>query len=164
MLVTRMRTKACREMLRRLGYGRLACACNNRPYIVPIYFAYDADRLYCFSTLGRKIEWMRENPLVCVQADEVRGHDDWASVVVLGRYDEIPGTRESSKSREQVRALLKMRSLWWQSGYTASQVRSKAKVPVPVYYCIKIEELSGLRGSPDTRETRKPRSRTAHES
>ena len=67
----------------RLGYGRLACACNNRPYIVPIYFVYDDDRLYCFSTLGRKIEWMRENPLVCVEADEVRGHDDWTSVIVL---------------------------------------------------------------------------------
>jgi hypothetical protein len=89
-------------MLMRLGYGRLACACNNRPYIVPIYFAYDSDRLYCFSTLGRKIEWMRENPLVCVEVDEVRGHDDWASVIVLGQYVEIPNTREYAKSREQL--------------------------------------------------------------
>jgi uncharacterized protein len=46
-------------MLMNLGSGRLAWACNNRPYIVPICFACDADHLYCFSTLGRKIEWMR---------------------------------------------------------------------------------------------------------
>lgn len=144
-------------MLMRLGYGRLACASNNRPYIVPIYFAYDADRLYCFSTLGRKIEWMRENPLVCVEAEEVRGHDDWTSVIVLGHYLEIPNTPESAKSREHVRSLLQKRSLWWQSGYTASQVRRKATLPVPVFYCILIEEMSGLRGSPDIRETRKRR-------
>lgn len=106
MLVTRMRTRECREMLMRLGYGRLGCACNNRPLIVVLYFAYDADRLYCFSTLGRKIERMRENPLVCVEADEVRGHDDWASVVILGQYVEIPNAREYAKSREHVRYLL----------------------------------------------------------
>jgi nitroimidazol reductase NimA-like FMN-containing flavoprotein (pyridoxamine 5'-phosphate oxidase superfamily) len=103
---------------------------------------------------------MRENPLVCVEADEVRGHDDWASVIVLGKYLEIPNTREYAKNREQVRSLLRKRSLWWQSGYTASQIRRKGKPPVPVFYIIHIEEMSGLRGSPDTRELGKSRSHT----
>lgn len=152
MLISKMRSRECREMLERLGFGRLACASNNRPYVVPIYFSYDADRLYCFSTLGRKIEWMRENPLVCVEVDEIRGHDDWASVVVLGQYVEIPNTREYTKSREQIRSLLKKRVLWWQSGYTASQIRRKPKPPIPVFYSIKIEEMSGLRGTADTLE------------
>lgn len=158
MLITKIRSRECREILTRLGYGRLACSSNNRPYIVPIYFAFDTDRLCCFSTLGRKIEWMRENPLVCVEADEVRGHEDWASVVVLGRYLEIPNSREYAKNREEVRSLLQKRSLWWQSGYPASQIRRKGEPPVPVFYIIKIEEMSGLRGSPDTRETRRSRS------
>lgn len=164
MLITKIRSRECRDMLARLGYGRLACASNNRPYIVPIYFVYDADCLYCFSTLGRKIEWMRENPLVCVQADEVVGHDHWASVVVFGQYVEIPNTPAYAKSREYVRSLLKKRALWWQSGYSASQIRRKAKPPAPVFYCIQIEEMSGLRGSPDIRETRKPRAKPSHRS
>jgi nitroimidazol reductase NimA-like FMN-containing flavoprotein (pyridoxamine 5'-phosphate oxidase superfamily) len=104
---------------------------------------------------------MRENPLVCVEVDEVRGHDDWASVIVFGQYVEIPNTREYAKSREHVRSLLQKRSLWWQSGYTASQIRRKDKHPVPVFYCIQIEEMSGLHGSPDIWETRKPRTRHA---
>ena len=62
---------------------------NNQPYVVPIYFAYEPDRLYGFSTVGQKVEWMRDNPLVCVEADEVRAHNEWASVVVLGRYEEL---------------------------------------------------------------------------
>jgi uncharacterized protein len=156
MIITKIRSRECREILTRLGYGRLACSSNNRPYIVPIYFVFDVDHLCCFSTLGRKIEWMRENPLVCVQADEVRGHDDWASVVVLGQYAEIPYTREYAKSRERARTLLQKRSLWWQSGYSASQMRRKGKAPRPVFYTIEIEEMTGLRGSPDTRETPKP--------
>jgi nitroimidazol reductase NimA-like FMN-containing flavoprotein (pyridoxamine 5'-phosphate oxidase superfamily) len=158
MLITKIRGRECREILTRLSYGRLACSCNNRPYIVPIYFAFETDRLFCFSTLGRKIEWMRENPLVCLEADEVRAHDDWVSVIVMGRYLEIPNTREHATNREQVRSLLQKRSLWWQSGYTASQVRRKGKPSVPVFYTIQIEEMSGLRGSPDTREKGKSRS------
>jgi uncharacterized protein len=139
-------------MLSRLGYGRLACASNNRPYIVPLYFSYDADRLCCFSTVGRKIEWMRLNPLVCVQVEEVRGHDEWMSVVIFGKYVEIPNGPEFAKSREDIRSLLQKRSLWWQSGYTASQIRRKPKAPSPVFFYIGIEEITGLRATPDTKE------------
>ena len=157
MLITKIRGRECREILSRLGYGRLACASNNRPYIVPLYFVFDVDRLCCFSTVGRKIEWMRKNPLVCVEAEEVRSHDDWATVIVLGKYAEIPNTSEYAKSRARVRSLLGKRSLWWQSGYTATQIRRKG-TPLPVFYNIQIEEMSGLRGSPDTREAKKLRS------
>jgi uncharacterized protein len=155
MLITKMRSKECREFLTRLGFGRRACACNDRPYIVPIYFSYDADRLYCFSTLGQKIMWMRQNPLVCVEADEIRAHDDWKSVVVLGRYVEIGHAPDDTKARYYVRSLLQKRSLWWQSGYTINQIRRRSKPAVPVYYCILIEQMTGLRGSPDITESRK---------
>lgn len=152
MLITKMRGRECRDLLSRLGFGRLACASNNRPYIVPIYFSYHAERLYCFSTLGRKIEWMRENPLVCVEVDEIVAHNDWLSVVALGHYLEFSNAAKDAKGREYVRSLIEKRPLWWQSGYTAVQVRRKRKPVVPVFYCIQIEEMTGVRASPDTRE------------
>src|SRR5215831_20171651 len=117
MLITKMRTKECRALLMRLGFGRLACASNDRPYIVPIYFSFDGDRLYSFSTLGQKILWMRENPLACVEADDIRAHDDWETIVVLGKYVEISKGPEGAKARHYVRSLLQKRPLWWQSGY-----------------------------------------------
>jgi uncharacterized protein len=157
MIISKMRSRECRELLSRLGFGRLACVSNNRPYIVPIYFVLDNERLYSFSTLGQKIVWMRENPLVCVQTDEIRGHDDWMSVVALGRYVEIPNTTDNQESRAYVRSLLQKRSLWWQSGYSFSQIRRKPKPPVPVFYCVLIEKLSGIRASPDILESSKRR-------
>ena len=157
MLITKLRSRECRELLARLGFGRLACASNNRPYIVPVYFVYERERLYCFSTLGQKIIWMRENPLVCVETDEIRAHDDWTSVVVLGRYVEIPNTPDNRKGWENARALTQKRSLWWQSGYTASQIRRQPKPAVPVFYCILVEQLTGLRASPDFSESSKRR-------
>ena len=94
MLMSEMTRNECRDLVTRLGFGRLACAHQNQPYIVPIYFAYEPDRLYGFATLGRKVEWMRSNPLVSVQVDEVISHFRWSSVVVLGRYEELPDTPE----------------------------------------------------------------------
>ena len=38
--------------------------------------------LYGFTTEGQKIEWMRANPLVCVELDEVENFDQWTSIVV----------------------------------------------------------------------------------
>jgi len=164
MLITKLRTKECRDFLDRVGFGRLACANNNRPYIVPVYFVYDRERLYCFSTLGQKITWMRENPLVCLEADEIHAHDDWVTVIALGRYVEIPNTEEGRKGWEHARALFQKRALWWQSGYTASQIRRQPKPPVPIFYCIMIEQLSGLRGSPDFSESTKQRGKTTGKS
>jgi uncharacterized protein len=98
MLITKMRSRECRELVTRLGFGRLACVSNNRPYIVPIYFSYDADCLYCFSTLGRKIEWMRENPLVCVEVDEIVAHDNWVSVLLSDTTWSFPTLTRTRKA------------------------------------------------------------------
>ena len=61
---------------------------------MPFFFVYDSDFLYSFSTVGQKIEWMRANPLVCVQVDEVVRPEQWVSVIVFGRYEELANTPE----------------------------------------------------------------------
>ena len=54
MVITEMTSKECQEILARTGFGRLGCTRNNQPYVVPIYFAYEPDHLYGFSTFGQK--------------------------------------------------------------------------------------------------------------
>ena len=56
----------CRELLERVSIGRLACSLDNQPYVVPVAFSYEPESIYVFSTLGKKIEWMRQNPKVCL--------------------------------------------------------------------------------------------------
>jgi nitroimidazol reductase NimA-like FMN-containing flavoprotein (pyridoxamine 5'-phosphate oxidase superfamily) len=157
-LIHEMKPQECRELLARVGMGRLGCARNNQPYVVPIYFAYEPDHLYGFSTVGQKIEWMRDNPLVCVEADEVRTHNQWASVVVLGRYEELPDKPEYGELRRQAQAVLAKRFMWWQTGFAASQSRGGSKPAAPVFYCIHIEEISGHQAAPGKFESsRSPR-------
>jgi len=45
---------------------------------------------YAFTTCGQKIEWMRANPLICVEVDEVAADDQWRSLVAIWRYEELP--------------------------------------------------------------------------
>ncbi len=72
MLIRELTRHECLELMTRSRLGRLACAHETQPYIVPIYFAYDNDYLYSFSTVGQKIQWMQANPNVCVEVDEVK--------------------------------------------------------------------------------------------
>ena len=56
MIVRELNDDECRDLLARVEYGRLATVNQNQPYIVPIYFAYEREYLYGFTTLGRKVE------------------------------------------------------------------------------------------------------------
>jgi uncharacterized protein len=153
MLIDRLAPQDCDLVLARVAFGRLACARDNQPYIVPIYFGHQPHRLYGFSTTGQKIEWMRTNPRVCVQVDEILGPDDWSSVIVAGRFEEIPDNAEYQRVREWAKSLLQKRSFWWQPGYAAAQVRSDPQAHAPVFYCIHIEKMTGLRATPGEKLT-----------
>src|ERR1022692_3717393 len=88
-LILEMTREASLDLLARAHLGRLACAQDNQPYVVPFYFAYDNNSLYSFTKAGQKIEWMRANPRVCVEVDDVVSPEEWVSVVVVGRYEEL---------------------------------------------------------------------------
>lgn len=153
MLIREMSSLECSGLLLRAGFGRLACALEGQPYVVPIFFAYESDCIYAFSTLGQKIEWMRLNPRVCVEADEVQSYREWASVVMLGRYEELPDTPACSERRRHAQALLEHRPAWWQAGVAASQSRAEFSADLPIFYCIHITETTGQTASPNPAES-----------
>jgi len=101
MVIREMSREECLRVMAGARVARLACAHNNQPYIVPVYLAYHAASgcLYGFTTPGQKVEWMRANPLVCVEVDEIAAYDQWVSVIALGRYEELPETPGSDDAR-----------------------------------------------------------------
>jgi uncharacterized protein len=149
MLIRDLTPQECRDMLTRIGFGRLACARDNQPYIVPIYFAYEFDLLYGFTTVGRKIEWMRTNPKVCLEVDEVLSHFKWMSVIVMGRYEELPNTPEFRRKREHALVALEKRMFWWRTALAAKQLPTRHKDAEPLFYCIHIDSMTGHRALPD---------------
>lgn len=155
MLIHDMTRQASIDLLARMRLGRLACAHEGQPYITPIYCAYDDNYLYSFSTLGQKITWMRANPLVCVEADELVSPQDWATVIVLGKYEELPDTPEYEAHRKRAYDLLQRRPVWWEPGYVKTVLDEKMRPIEPMYFRIHIDQISGHRGVPDTASSRK---------
>jgi uncharacterized protein len=90
MEINEMTGEECSAFLERASLGRLGCSYENQPYVVPIHFAYDDTYLCAFSTFGQKVQWMRANPKVCVQTDEIQNQGEWVSVIVYGEYEELP--------------------------------------------------------------------------
>ena len=90
------------RLLRRQHVGRLACTADDRPYVVPINYAYDGDFLYGYGVPGRKIDVMRRQPRVCFEVDEVDGESEWRSVVVEGLFEELTEARGRQSALQQL--------------------------------------------------------------
>jgi nitroimidazol reductase NimA-like FMN-containing flavoprotein (pyridoxamine 5'-phosphate oxidase superfamily) len=148
MQVSRLNDEQCRAVLQRASLARLGCAHQNQPYVIPIDVAYDNDHLYVFSTAGQKIEWMRENPKVCVQVDEIARQGEWTSVVVNGTYQELPEPQFTDE-RAQARKLLQRQQHWWLNAAAERQSSRPGRLMEPLFFRIKIESMSGLGATPD---------------
>ena len=147
MLIHELTAAQCREVLGRTTLGRLACARNDQPYIVPIllYFDRAENSLYSFSTIGQKIEWMRVNPKVCVEVDEISDRFHWTTIIVFGRYEEIANSRDESDARRRAHDLFQQRPEWWLPG--GGKLTSGEEHGTPVLYRIRIDSLSGRRAA-----------------
>jgi nitroimidazol reductase NimA-like FMN-containing flavoprotein (pyridoxamine 5'-phosphate oxidase superfamily) len=168
----------CLSVLAEARLARLACAKDNQPYIIPVYIAYDhppdeEPHLYGFTTEGQKAEWMRANPLVCIEVDDVKAFDQWVTVIILGRFEELlesqrdEGERprppqefqpELSKSDQDVersdpRCLayeaMKARPVWWQPGCKPHLHAESTERLNRIYYQIHIDQITGHRAIPD---------------
>jgi len=148
-LIQELSSQASLDLLARTRLGRLACTQGGQPYIVPVYFAYADHSLYGFATVGKKIEWMRANPLVCVEVDEVVSPQQWASVLVFGRYEELPDTPEWQSARAFAHKLLKHSGLWWEPAYVRTILGGASRPLVPLFYRIRIVQTTGHRATPE---------------
>ena len=148
MRVMAISQKECSELLQRVSIGRLACSLRDQPYVVPVAFSYEPDCLYIFSTLGKKIEWMRQNPKVCLQADEIGHRSNWVSVIVTGTYLELH-ERQYPAQREHAMEQLAQYSEWWRNPLAERRELTSDLSIEPVFFRIDIGSMTGLRGVPE---------------
>jgi nitroimidazol reductase NimA-like FMN-containing flavoprotein (pyridoxamine 5'-phosphate oxidase superfamily) len=146
MVIDGLSEQDCRAVLERVPLARLGCALENQPYVVPIYFVYEGDYLYVFSTFGQKIEWMRENPKVCIQSDEIKSESDWLSVVVNGRYEELPQPQYAAELAH-AKTLLAKRYHWWANALAERRIKVGDSSIEPIFFRIRIGSITGLRAT-----------------
>jgi nitroimidazol reductase NimA-like FMN-containing flavoprotein (pyridoxamine 5'-phosphate oxidase superfamily) len=146
MVVHELNRAECAAVLERNSVGRLGYARFDQPHIVPVHYSFDPERdlIYGFSMLGEKIEWMRRNPKVCFEVDEIADKDHWTSVLVVGRYREIHRDPRELESRRRAELLFQQRAEWWLPG--AAKLNSK-EAGHAVIYRISLDKVSGRRAS-----------------
>jgi len=116
---------------------------------VPICFSYEPpNQIYIFSTFGKKIEWMRQNPKVCLEVDEVANRSNWSSVVVEGNYLELEEPQYSTQ-KQHAMGKLEEYSLWWKTPLAQRRETIEDLSIKPVFFCIDVVSMTGLRAIAD---------------
>lgn len=141
-----MTEQECFEFLRHAALGRLACSHQDQPYVVPVTLAYESNSVYVMSTYGQKIEWMRENPKVCILVDELKGESNWTSVIVQGTYLELVEPRYSDEL-EDAKKLLERRTRWWLNAFAERQAKSGDTLIEPIFFRVEIDSVSGMKAT-----------------
>ena len=148
MRIEEMSEKECRALLERSTVARLGCSLEDQPYVLPVYFACESGHIYVLSTLGQKIKWMRTNPKVCMEIDEIASQSQWESVVVTGRYQELPEPLYEEE-RSRARQLLGRRREWWLNALAERRTSEEDLAISPLFFRIDIQSMSGLRAHPE---------------
>jgi uncharacterized protein len=146
MTINEITDKDCRVILARGSIGRLGCSLNDQPYVVPIYFAYEPDYIYALSTVGQKIDWMRKNPKVCIEVDELAHQDEWVSVIANGTYEELAGPPDSAE-QIHARKLLEKQHRWWLNALAERRAKVNDLVIEPLFFRIHADSMTGLRAT-----------------
>jgi uncharacterized protein len=152
MVITEMNEEECGAFLTSASLGRLGCALDNQPYVVPIYFAYEPAYIYVLSTFGQKTEWMRANPRVCLEVDEIKDQSQWVSVIANGRYEELPEPQYTAE-REHARKRLGKRYRWWQNALGERQLRLGDELITSLFFRILIDSMTGLRATGESADS-----------
>ena len=158
MTIQELSRDECLQVLQRNRLVRVACARDNQPYVLPMHVTVyqpfgDDPCFYGFTTIGQKVDWMRSNPLVCVEVDEIVASNEWISVVVFGRYEELSGAPGQEQERNLAHHLLQTSAVWWEPGSTVRTTPDHTgEKPAfePVFYKIKIGKFTGKRATGNT--------------
>jgi len=143
MLISELPRESCIGFMQRVRLGRLACQQGGQPYITPLFFACREEALYSVATLGQKVAWMRANPLVCVEADEIKSPQQWTSVIAFGRYEELPADPQHESERALAFGLLQQQPLWWEPAYAKTIMGGHERPLELIYFRVLIGAISG---------------------
>lgn len=149
MLIKDMTRDRCIDLLKSAHIGHIACTAGLQSYVTPFSFAYGKDFLYCFGTVGKKIQWMRANPLVCVEVENIVSREEWHTLVIQGRYEELPDTPQLAHEIDTAHDLLAKSAVWWEPGYSRT-LNAGGERPIEfIWFRVSILEISGHQAIPD---------------
>jgi nitroimidazol reductase NimA-like FMN-containing flavoprotein (pyridoxamine 5'-phosphate oxidase superfamily) len=131
------------SLLKRVNFGHLGVCKDDRPYVVPIHFAYAGPEILFFTTEGMKTEIIDANPTVCLQVEDIRAREDWESVMITGTAHRLTSEDEIESAMKLIKKINPRLSPAWSIRWMDDWIRSN----VEVVYRISPDTVSGRKAS-----------------
>ncbi|MFY7670269.1 pyridoxamine 5'-phosphate oxidase family protein [Tenacibaculum sp. MEBiC06402] len=82
--------------------GNLSYIYNNKPYVVPITYFFDADKnaFIMYSSVGHKTEALEKNNAVSIGVTEIENINNWKSVLAEGSFEKLSSIDSKAYLRE----------------------------------------------------------------
>jgi len=146
-MIKNLELSECLELLERNYIGRLAFISHGDPYIIPITFFHDSKEkcILSYSAKGHKIEAMRIYDSVALQVDEIKSIQEWRSVLIHGKFEELDGTTAKSYLRKFAEGV--QDTISRKKGATPKFIQDFSsrlqQRGIPIVYRIAINDISG---------------------
>ena len=133
--------KATTELLKRIDFGHLGVCKDNRPYVIPIHFAYGSLGIFFYTTEGMKTEMIDANPTVCLQLEDIRSRDDWESLMITGTAERVVSEELMADAMQLIKKGNPRLAPAWSIRWYDDSIRAIH----PVVYRISMDIVSGRR-------------------
>jgi nitroimidazol reductase NimA-like FMN-containing flavoprotein (pyridoxamine 5'-phosphate oxidase superfamily) len=138
--IDEMSAQEISELLRKIGYGHLGFIHEGKPYVMPMHYYLEGEKIYLFTTEGMKTHDIDMSPKICLQVEEII--DDplhWRSVIVTGQ-----ATRLTEKMEiERVRKLIAEVNPTLSPALNRTWIDSWGRAEVVAIYGVDPSEMSG---------------------
>ncbi|MHC1687509.1 MAG: pyridoxamine 5'-phosphate oxidase family protein [Methanothrix sp.] len=135
---------------------RIAFKGEMHPYIAPFLYVFDGKFIYFLSTkYGRKIEYFRDNPNVCVEIERYTSDlSSFSFVALSGRLIEVEDAEQGRRVRERFVQLIQDRglspnvlsALGHSPDEPVDSLLSEERSSVWKLVGVKVESILGLKG------------------
>lgn len=128
-----------RDFLADQAVGHLAVIDKGKPYVTPMSFVVHENTILLRTGFGRRLEAIRANPDVCVEASRFEPDSgDWTSVVAEGSAQEV--------NDEELEALAVQLLLQKYEASIGSPFRMSVVQPLPTWHVVVQIDVSAIAG------------------
>lgn len=127
--------------------GNLSFIWKSQPYVIPIsyYYSEAENCIISYSSEGHKMDAMRINHAISLGVTEIESVDNWQSILVFGKFQEVDGTHAKEqlhKFTSGVKRIIRERDNKNPQMVNDFSNRTNSKSS-PVVYRINITDISG---------------------
>jgi len=146
-MVKNLELSECLKILGNHFIGRLSYIHGKSPYIVPVTYFHDKEEnsIISYSAEGHKLDAMRKRDSVAFQVDVIESIQEWHSVQVHGRFEELTGSTAEKYMRRFAEGVQETitRSKGTHPKFIQDFSNRLQKKNIPIVYRIHIADIKG---------------------